>query len=68
MRDWVEVAPGGVSVFWKNFKMLVLRFVAGVLALDGVEAFFTYEPAMANEGTNEIRYQASGYIGEVVDY
>lgn len=48
--------------------MLVLRFVAGVLALDGVEAFFTYEPAMANEGTNEIRYQASGYIGEVVDY
>lgn len=47
IRDWRVVAPCGVSVFWKKLKRLVLRFGAGVLALDGAEFFFGNEPAIA---------------------
>jgi hypothetical protein len=44
IRAWREVAPGGVSVFWKKLKMLELRFIEDCLVpeepLDGVAPFF----------------------------
>jgi hypothetical protein len=50
IRDCVEVAPAGPSVFWKKFRMLLFFFAEVALAvegpLDGVEAFRAFEPAM----------------------
>lgn len=59
IRDWREVAPGGVSVFWKKLRILELRWTDDCRAaagdLDGVDAFFPYEPAIFDESSGRGR-------------
>lgn len=55
MRGWRDVAPAGASVFWKKFKILLFPFaeegfVVDAGPLDGVDAFFAYDPAIARRG------------------
>jgi hypothetical protein len=55
MRGWRDVAPAGASVFWKKFKILLFPFAEEVFVvdagpLDGVDAFLTYDPAIARRG------------------
>lgn len=74
IRGWRDMAPAGVSVFWKKFKMLLFPFaendlVADAEPLDGVDAFLAYDPAIAHRRVQakvgRVGDSGSGIDGEV---